>query len=109
MERFLKYQGNEVTKEELDKIVSAPVTLLPTINWDIDNTTVSTLKINDNTISWVSQEPPAPKRLKCLYCDCINNKDYGTCDYCGAPLKDEEEEYSVKIKPLKPITRYRHY
>ena len=28
------------------------------------------------------------KRLKCAYCDCINNKDFGICDYCGAPLKE---------------------
>lgn len=27
-----------------------------------------------------------PKRLRCKYCDCLSEKDYGTCEYCGAPL-----------------------
>ena len=31
--------------------------------------------------------PQAPARVKCVYCDCVNNKDYGTCEFCGAPLK----------------------
>ena len=25
-------------------------------------------------------------RCKCDYCGTVNSKDYGTCDYCGAPL-----------------------
>lgn len=28
------------------------------------------------------------RRLKCKYCDCMNDKDYGKCNYCGAPLKE---------------------
>ncbi len=28
------------------------------------------------------------RRLKCKYCDCMNDKDYGKCSYCGAPLKE---------------------
>ena len=27
-----------------------------------------------------------PKRLRCKYCDCLSEKDYGTCEHCGAPL-----------------------
>ena len=23
---------------------------------------------------------------RCEYCDTVNNKNYGMCDYCGAPL-----------------------
>lgn len=38
--------------------------------------------------SWIEPyKPDAPARVKCVYCDCVNNKDYGTCDFCGAPLK----------------------
>ena len=39
---------------------------------------------------YTSIEPIIPQvsaRVKCVYCDCVNNKDYGTCDFCGAPLK----------------------
>ena len=28
------------------------------------------------------------RRAKCRYCDCINDKDYGQCSYCGAPLSE---------------------
>lgn len=28
---------------------------------------------------------------KCVYCDCLNDTEYGTCKYCGAPLGVVEE------------------
>ena len=31
-----------------------------------------------------------PRRLKCVYCDCISSKESGTCEHCGAPLVEEE-------------------
>ena len=31
---------------------------------------------------------PQVRRIKCKYCDCMNDKDYGKCNYCGAPLKE---------------------
>ena len=30
-------------------------------------------------------------RKKCVYCDCLNDTEYGTCKYCGAPLGVVEE------------------
>lgn len=30
------------------------------------------------------------KRLHCEYCGCISEKDHGTCEHCGAPLKEME-------------------
>lgn len=30
------------------------------------------------------------KRLYCEYCGCIAEKDHGTCEHCGAPLKEME-------------------
>lgn len=30
-------------------------------------------------------------RKKCVYCDCLNDTEYGTCKYCGAPLGGVEE------------------
>lgn len=33
-----------------------------------------------------------PRRLKCEYCGCIADKDYGTCDHCGAPLSETVQE-----------------
>lgn len=32
-----------------------------------------------------------PRRLKCQYCGCISEKDYGTCEHCGAPLVEEKD------------------
>jgi len=29
---------------------------------------------------------PQKKRLRCEYCGCLSEKDYGTCEHCGAPL-----------------------
>lgn len=26
------------------------------------------------------------KRIRCEYCGCLSDKDYGTCEHCGAPL-----------------------
>lgn len=31
-----------------------------------------------------------PRRLKCVYCDCISSKESGTCEHCGAPLVEYE-------------------
>lgn len=43
---------------------------------------------NKDSLSWIEPyKPDVPARVKCVYCDCVNNKDYGTCDFCGAPLK----------------------
>ena len=32
-----------------------------------------------------------PRRLKCQYCGCISEKDYSTCEHCGAPLIEEKD------------------
>lgn len=51
---------------------------------------------NINTITheietgWVSVDAK-PRRLKCQYCGCISEKDYGTCEHCGAPLVEEKD------------------
>ncbi len=31
-------------------------------------------------------ELPAEHRKRCAYCGVLSEKDYGTCDHCGAPL-----------------------
>ena len=40
--------------------------------------------------TWVTMDV-RPRRLKCQYCGCISEKDYGTCEYCGAPLSEEKD------------------
>lgn len=40
--------------------------------------------------SWVPVDVK-PRRLKCQYCGCISEKDYGTCKHCGAPLIEEKD------------------
>lgn len=32
------------------------------------------------------EKPPEQKRTRCAYCGVISEKDYGTCEHCGAPL-----------------------
>lgn len=52
--------------------------------------------VNINTIEheietgWISVDAK-PHRLKCQYCGCISEKDYGTCEHCGAPLIEEKD------------------
>lgn len=43
----------------------------------------------DTVSSWAS-EAPRYKRLYCEYCGCISEKEHGTCEHCGAPLKEME-------------------
>ena len=50
----------------------------------------ATLQVADNGISWA--EPfRQNKRLYCEYCGCISDKEHGTCEHCGAPLKEMDE------------------
>lgn len=48
-----------------------------------------TANIADNAIiSYIPSEWEAakPKRIRCEYCGCLSEKDYGTCEHCGAAL-----------------------
>lgn len=40
----------------------------------------------DNTVSVYQPMDTKPQRLRCEYCGCLSEKDYGTCEHCGAPL-----------------------
>lgn len=53
--------------------------------------------------------PDKKKRLRCGYCGCISEKDYGNCTHCGAPLVEQEdiEMRMADIKAAEPIVRYR--
>lgn len=33
------------------------------------------------------------RRLRCEYCGCLSEKDYGTCSHCGAVLTEVSDEY----------------
>lgn len=68
----------------------------------LDGSNVVSARICDNEITDTSRieiecEKHAPvadrkgrRRLKCEYCGCIANKDYGTCEHCGAVLRESE-------------------
>lgn len=47
-------------------------------------------KLNDNAITWEDARV-YKKRLYCEYCGCISGKEHGTCEHCGAPLKEMDE------------------
>ena len=51
----------------------------------------ATLTVVDNSLNWISEPSRPQKRLYCEYCGCISEKEHGTCDHCGAPLKEMEE------------------
>lgn len=48
------------------------------------------LQVANNNICWHTEPLQPNKRLYCEYCGCIAEKDYGTCEHCGAPLKEME-------------------
>ena len=47
--------------------------------------------IADNSVRLSVIEPINKKRLYCEYCGCISEKEHGTCEHCGAPLKEMDE------------------
>lgn len=47
-------------------------------------------KLNDNAITWEDARV-YKKRLYCEYCGCISDKEHGTCEHCGAPLREMDE------------------
>ena len=48
------------------------------------------VRITDLADSWV-ETAKRYKRLYCEYCGCISGKEHGTCEHCGAPLKEMDE------------------
>ena len=85
METILTYHGKEVTKDEIERIKNAQLTL-----GSVSSAAVTTIPLTNFNTIWSIEAHSSQKRLKCVFCDCINNKNYGTCDYCGAPLREED-------------------
>lgn len=50
----------------------------------------ATLQVVDNSLNWHLEPIRPQKRLYCEYCGCISDKEHGTCEHCGAPLKEME-------------------
>ena len=48
------------------------------------------LTIDGTCYTSLAQDYYRPRRLKCVYCDCISSKESGTCENCGAPLVEDE-------------------
>ncbi len=44
----------------------------------------------DDSTTWIEYPHSNRKRLVCEYCGCISDKDYGTCEHCGAVLKAKD-------------------
>ena len=51
----------------------------------------ATLRVENNSICWWKGPLRPNKRLYCEYCGCISDKEHGTCEHCGAPLKEMDE------------------
>lgn len=50
----------------------------------------ATLRATNDGV-WHAESLRPNKRLYCEYCGCIAEKDHGTCEHCGAPLKEMDE------------------
>jgi len=83
-------KGIENKIEEMKHQAEKPEIELPgkylIYNDGIDNISTITCKPD----AWISVDAK-PRRLKCQYCGCISEKDYGTCEHCGAPLIEEKD------------------
>jgi hypothetical protein len=44
----------------------------------------------DDSSEWREYPHSNRKRLVCEYCGCISDKDYGTCEHCGAVLTEPQ-------------------
>ena len=51
-----------------------------------DSLTISLTDLNTWITTGANFSEPRPLRLKCEYCGCVSSKDFGTCEFCGAPL-----------------------
>ena len=100
------FHGKDVTEDEIKKVKEelvfindelSKVVRLSSISYNeaceafnkiTFNPIDQKIVINNKSLSTIEPyELERPARVKCAYCDCVNNKDYGTCDFCGAPLK----------------------
>lgn len=61
---------------------SATISLIPPDN--------QLFTVNGNCYTSIETSYYRPRRLKCVYCDCISSKESGTCEHCGAPLVEDE-------------------
>lgn len=50
----------------------------------------ATLTVVDNSNKIAEAAYRLNRRLYCEYCGCISDKEHGTCEHCGAPLKEME-------------------
>jgi len=63
----------------------------------VDSATISLIPadsqlfiVDGNRYTSIETSYYRPRRLKCMYCDCISSKESGTCEHCGAPLVEDE-------------------
>ncbi len=80
MAREITDYGKKLT--ESYTINSASISLIPADS--------QLLTIDGTYYTSLAQDYYRPRRLKCVYCDCISSKESGTCENCGAPLVEDE-------------------
>lgn len=73
---------DKVTESYDTNCASATISLIPTDN--------RLLTIDGTCYTSIETSYYRPRRLKCVYCDCISSKESGTCEHCGAPLVEDE-------------------
>lgn len=86
----LEKSMKKLTKECYDLREEIASDYIPYTTWTIKGNT-GTLQVVDNSLNWHSEPTRPQKRLHCEYCGCISEKEHGTCEHCGAPLKEMDE------------------
>ena len=94
------YHGKDVTYEDIEKAKEELIFINSKLSKIMKESSITCEEacyavgglvtdkmVINNIVCDKSIVPERPARVKCVYCDCVNNKDYGTCDFCGAPLK----------------------
>lgn len=85
-----KTMCSNFTKGIENKIEEIKTSSEETKDWNAWEHLVNINTIEHEVETWVPVDAK-PRRLKCQYCGCISEKDYGTCEHCGAPLIEEKD------------------
>ena len=63
-----------------------PQPVRPIVDISSDNGLCCCDRLLDSAVTGWKPYDIKPRRIRCDYCGVVSEKDYGTCEHCGAPL-----------------------